>query len=78
MIETCIDEKVLSIYRLSLACVFQKATCVALGETRFYSNEVVRRVVQMSYDSAHHCFNDANLLQQRCAQYRQCCPHFDM
>ncbi|PAV58471.1 hypothetical protein WR25_22032 [Diploscapter pachys] len=39
--------------------------------------EVLARVYANTYESSSKCFEDANLIQERCNRLRNCCPDFD-
>ncbi|KJH42727.1 hypothetical protein DICVIV_11277 [Dictyocaulus viviparus] len=57
---------------------FSSSICIPYSSVEHVLyNSALMRLLSEDYKQSSDCFNDANLIQQKCSKLRECCPNFD-
>ncbi|WKX95169.1 hypothetical protein Q1695_011990 [Nippostrongylus brasiliensis] len=70
LLRSCLDEKNEKFFSSSLCIPYSSV------EHLIYSSAFMR-LLSEDYKHSSQCYNDANLIQQKCTKLRECCPNFD-
>ncbi|CAI5440784.1 unnamed protein product [Caenorhabditis angaria] len=59
---------------------FSESVCLAYSEEKRHAyDDALRRLLNDTHDykKSRECFEDANLIQEKCTNLRDCCPNYD-